>query len=175
MGKCHYCDLIEKPGKNVLVDEDKMIAILAQKGVSPSHIELFTKQHFTIMEQIPDALLGDLFVKANLLSTTAFESLGMQGTNIIVMNGVAAGQKHAHVVINIIPRAENDGLNYDWAPKQLTEEEMSTIELKIKEQTEKPVEKSEDVAPVSKDTKPKKVKKDDDKENYLLKSIERIP
>ena len=87
------------------------------------------------MEQVPDAELAKLFQVSNKVSSAIFENLGAQGTNIFVSNGIPAGQTVAHFTINVIPRKENDGVNLQWAPKQLTEEEMSTVELKLKDQT----------------------------------------
>ena len=77
-------------------------------------------------------------------------------------------------MINIIPRKENDGINLQWQPKQLSEEEVSTIELKMKEEIsntkvgESPKIKQEKKAePI-----PEKIS---DEENYLIKQLRRIP
>src|SRR3989338_5285393 len=93
------------------------------------------KNHYPILEQVPDIEIGRLFQASNKISSAIFESLGVQGTNIFVANGIPAGQTVAHFTINVIPRKENDGINLQWQPKQLNEEEISTIELKLKEQT----------------------------------------
>ena len=122
-GNCAICDIIEKGSEFTLFDNENCMAVLADKPTGDGHVQLFTKNHFTILEQVPDKLVGEMFTIANKLSTATFEALGMQGTNIIVTNGVAAGQKHAHCLVNIIPRSENDGLSLDWTPKQLTEEQ----------------------------------------------------
>ena len=77
-------------------------------------------------------------------------------------------------MINIIPRRENDGMDFQWAPKQLNEEEMSTIELQIKEYTEK-------IAGFEEETKePEKLDKEEEKieakkDDYTMKQFDRIP
>jgi len=123
--KCAYCENI----KNKVYEDSEAIAFLADKPSAPGHIILIPKKHHTILEQIPDP--GSLFNLANELSSILFDVLQAEGTNIIVQNGI--NQKVPHVSFNIIPRKEKDNLNLDWQPKQIDKEEMSVIELKLKE------------------------------------------
>lgn len=171
--KCEICEII-KSKKGKVYEDDKVFAFLAQKPASTGHVIITSKEHHPILEQIPDFVVGELFVKANKISMAAFETIGAEGTNILMQNGVAAGQKHNHAILHIIPRRENDGLNLTWKPRQLEEEEMSTIELKVKKETEgigafeqeeeKPVEVK---GPEKIETGPE--------EDYLLKQLERLP
>jgi len=173
---CALCEEI-KSGKNKIYEDDKVYAIIHPKPASPGHIILFPKKHYQIFEQIPDFEAAYLFETANKLSTAVFESLKVQGTNIIIQNGVASGQSIPHVSLHIIPRKENDGINFQWNPKQLNEEEMSTVELMLKEEAEKigGFEKEEKKEPIKIETKTKKIKSPSKGENYLIKQIERIP
>ena len=102
---------------------------------------------------------------------------GAAGTNIILQNGVAAGQEIPHICVHIIPRNEGDGLDFQWEPKRLTEEQMSAVELKVKEASGEvgKFEDKEKKKPIKIEKKVKKVKADDDKENYMIKQLERIP
>ncbi len=172
---CAYCGIASQGHEHTLYNDKQAMAILAEKPACPGHIQLFLKSHYTIFEHVPDTEVSYLFSVANKLSTAAFEALGMQGTNIVITNGVAAGQKHAHLLVNILPRMENDGVELSWAGQQLSEEEMSTVEMKLKERAEaaaKPEEKK--VIDMDK-KKAKDIKEGKDEENYLLRSLERIP
>jgi hypothetical protein len=99
--------------------------------------------------------------------------LGAHGTNIFITNGVSAGQTIAHFAINVIPRKEGDNINLQWKPKQLSEEEMSTVELKIKENTrnigsfDTGNERKLDIMPEKHESIPS------DNENLLWKSVNR--
>src|SRR3989338_3155345 len=115
MGDCAYCDLAEKGDK--LFEDDNAIAAMSPEPASRGHALVMPKEHFTILEQVPDFIAGRLFALANKISTAMFETLRVSGTNIIIENGSAAGQKIAHLSINIIPRSENDGLGFNWMPK----------------------------------------------------------
>ncbi len=90
-------------------------------------------------------------------------------------NGVPAGQTVAHFIIHVIPRLENDGVNLQWRPKQLTEEEMSTIELKIKEQTKNiGAFKTEEEETVVKHPAPMPTTSVDE-DDYFDRQLNRIP
>lgn len=173
--QCVICQIIngEVPAKKIYEDDD-ILAILDFNGANPGHSFIIPKEHIPILEQIPSHLVAKLFNVANKVSSAIFDVLKVQGTNIFVANGVPAGQKVAHFIVNVVPRKENDGVNLQWQPKQLSEEEMSTIELRIKEeignvgfgeapkvkQTEKRETISEEVS---------------GEDNYLLKQLNRIP
>ena len=174
MADCVICQIIEgKVPSKKLYEDDEVFVFLDFNGATPGHTFVVPKEHFPIFEQVPDKIVEKLFKISNKVSTALFETLQVQGTNIFITNGVSAGQSVAHFVINIIPRKEGDGVNLQWQPRQLSEEEMSTVELKIKEgaenvggfeagsneQIEKTEEKRETIA--------------NDEENYLWKSVNR--
>lgn len=174
---CVACQIIggNIPAK-VIFEDDSLIAILNLSGAAPGHALVMPKEHFTILEQVPDPLCARLFTLANNISTAIFETNDIKGTNIFVANGIAAGQTVPNVMVHVVPRDEDDGINLLWDPKRLSEEEMSTVELQLREQAsgigvERPPVKerpskpqpSHAIAPISKS------------ENYLIKSARRIP
>lgn len=179
MTTCKYCNILKGESKAENIYEDpKMLAILSPTPAVLGHIILFPKKHYAIIEQIPDYEIAELFKAANKLSSAVFEALQPKGTNIIIQNGLAAGQTDVpHVGIHIIPRNDNDGINFQWQPKQLTEEQMSTVELKLKEASRGigNFQKEEKKEPVKIETKAKEIKESKKGENYLLKQLNRIP
>ena len=172
---CIVCQIVGSkiPSKKVYEDELAM-AVLDVNGANPGHCFVMPKNHYPIIEQVPDNEIGRLFQISNKISSAIFESLGAQGTNIFVTNGIPAGQTVAHFTINVIPRKENDGINLQWQPKQLSEEEMSTVELKLKEQTKNigHFEKGEKKA---KAHAPKPLMLSDEEEEYFSKQMRRLP
>ena len=89
---------------------------------------------------------------------------------------MAAGQGIPHFSINIIPRSEGDGLNFQWEPKQPPKEEVEKALILVKEQTANihpsgfEMEKKE----IKLQEAPKKIPAGKE-ENYLLKQLRRIP
>ena len=134
MVECVICEIMEgKVPARKIYEDDEIMAFLDVNGATQGHTFLAPKKHYPIFEQVPDHIVAQLFELSNKISTALFESLKVQGTNVFVANGVSAGQSVAHFTINIIPRTEGDGVNLQWQPRQLSEEEMSTVEIKVKE------------------------------------------
>ncbi|HLD88880.1 MAG TPA: HIT domain-containing protein [Candidatus Nanoarchaeia archaeon] len=180
LADCEICDRIKTGNLKKLYDDEKVIAFLAPAPATPGHILVAPKEHFAIIEQVPDFIVAKTGVVANKVSIAMFESMNIQGTNLLINNGVPAGQKYAHFTVNIVPRRENDGMNFAWTPRQLTEEEMSTVELNLKEFTKNlGAFEAEEPKPIVLDRKePSEMEKGaeiPDEENYLLKQLKRLP
>jgi len=187
---CNVCQLLnkkEKIARLLLYEDDKVMALLAEKPASIGHVQIIPKEHYPIIENVPDSLISHIFVIASKISSAIFDGLNVHGTNIVVQNGISAGQTSAHFIVHIVGRYENDGLTLTWHPKQVSEDEMSTVMLELAEFTEHIGGFEEDssfqspllsgTAPVLATKKPDVISTGDkgEKENYLLKQIDRIP
>ncbi len=181
MAGCEFCAIVkgEYESEEVYQDE-KLFAVMHLKPAAPGHVLLFTKEHHSIIEQVPDFVVGHALNVANKLSVAIFEAIGAQGTNIIIENGNAAGQTIPHFSVNIIPRRENDGLNLMWQPKKVTNEEMDMAQYQLKEQAEgiSPAgfEQEKRQVVVKEEREEKEEKKDKKEEqDYLFRQMRRIP
>ena len=178
MADCEFCMIVRGDFESEeIYSDDDVFAVMHLKPAAPGHILLFTKQHYSIVEQIPDKIVGHLLSVANKLSIAIFESVGAQGTNIIVENGVASGQTVPHVSVHIIPRRENDGLNLQWTPKKLNNDEMDVVQYQLKEQAQNIA--SIELETVKKKTAPEE-KKDEKKKmgspnDHRIRQLRRIP
>ncbi len=175
---CLICQIVANNVPSYKVYEDEIsIAALDFNGANPGHCFIIPKNHYPIIEQVPDGELGHLFSVANKVSSAIFEGLKVQGTNVFVANGIPAGQTVAHFMINIIPRKENDGINLQWSPKQMSEEEMSTVELKLKENMQGMAVESPEKKEMPKvhAERPKPFISDEGEEDYFMNQLRRIP
>jgi histidine triad (HIT) family protein len=174
---CNFCDIIDglKPARKLYEDE-KVLAVLSETPATFGHILVMPKQHHNIIEQVPDFIISHLFAVTNKLMISTFDVLGAQGTNILINNGTAAGQTESHFLVNIVPRRENDGISLQWQPRQLSQEEFSTIELEI-------TELAKNIGDFEKE-KPKPINLDEDSSSgdveneetsYRVKHLTRIP
>jgi diadenosine tetraphosphate (Ap4A) HIT family hydrolase len=185
---CEICE--HKFEDNILFENERVIIMLAINPATSGHIQIFPKAHYTIIEQVPNEEIEYLSLVANKLSILLFETLRVHGTNIIIQNGVPAGQMLPHVSMNIIPRRNDDGLKLDWDMKQATPESLDSIHRILNEGLimADPAKASEDKNmtatadnPVAQATttepeKPgEKITSTNKKTNYYLKSLERIP
>jgi len=187
--ECAICD--RKFEKNILFENDKIVIMLAVEPAVNGHIKIFSKEHYTIIEQTPDEIVNALVAAANKISMVLFEVLKVHGTNIIINNGVPAGQKIPHISLDILPRRTDDNLKLDWALKQATPESLDSMHRIIEEGMHTPMPEviisrsSENRSEPelrktdNNDEKPKPPKQDNGREikvtNYHHQLFERIP
>ncbi len=178
--ECIICQLVDGkiPTKDIYEDDDVLV-VLDFNGANLGHSFVIPKEHYPILEKLPNHLVAKLFNVANKVSSAIFETIGCSGTNIFVANGIPAGQRIAHFMIHVIPRSQNDGINLGWKPKQLNEEEMSTIELKLKEEIDKLGFGSSGTEKQSQSIKETQktnfISSLGDEEDYFTKQLRRIP
>lgn len=174
--KCDYCELRTRKEHLIYEDEEVVVAV-KDTALAPGQITVFPKEHFTIFEMVPDDILRKCATIANKVGIAVFESIGAQGTNVIIQNGLPAGQQVPHFALEIIPRRENDNLPLQWPPKQLMDEEMDTAYLLLKQEADKLVNIGKEVGKkeVRVKEEPGKIAAVEGKDNYLLKSLRRIP
>ncbi len=187
--KCEYCDIIERKSKaQILYEDDDALIVLKDLVAIPGQITIIPKQHFTILELVPDSVLSKCAVLAQKAGAAVFDSLSAEGTNLLIQNGLGAGQKVPHFAIEVIPRREGDGLNFQWPTKPLAEDEIDFVYNLLKEEGEKIIISKEEAKAEKEGIKVKtdkniitaaagetEIKLKKEGENYLLKSLKRVP
>lgn len=172
---CPICNKIKNKKDLIIYEDDTLIGFLEETPASYGHITLTPKQHLPIFENYDDNLISHIFNTANKISSVLFDSLNIQGTNLLINNGVAAGQKYPHFLLHIIPRTENDNLQLEWEPKKISEDEMNSAEQQLKSAASNVVVVKEKKTEVVKDQETEILETKDDEENYLIKHLRRIP
>ena len=170
------CEVCDGKLKGLLYENDKIKIFLAAKPLAEGHVQIFPKEHHTIIETLPDNLLEYMSFAANRMSMLLFEIMKSHGTNIVVQNGIPAGQTIPHFSIHIIPRRTDDGLKLDWDMKQAPSESLDNMQRIISEGMNMPEPAKSAVIDIT----PEKVAtiekpKEKGKVNYFLKSLERVP
>ena len=152
----------------ILLEDEELGVICPENGFSKGHIIIAPKQKFVIIEEIQDKLLEKIFQVSNKLLSVLFDNLGCQGTNLLIQNGLSAGQTNSQFSINIIPRFEDDGLDLSWQNTSISKEDLEEVEIDLKQVKSldtKPNIKKEEVVKASEPIK----------ESYLTKSLNRLP
>ena len=130
--QCVFCQIIAgKVQSRKVYEDEKVVALLDINPANPGHVLLLTKEHYSIMPQIPDDEVAYMFMVAKSLSNSMLRSIDAQGTNIIVANGIAAGQRAQHFMAHIIPRKDSDGINFILPQKAMEEKEIEAIGNKL--------------------------------------------
>ena len=144
-----------------LIYEDEIVKVgLPDKAATKGHLQVSTS--FSSLEEMPDDIVEHLFFTSSFSATALFELLQAQGTNIIMNEGV----------VDVIARIPDDGLNFLWTPTKADPAELDKVCSQIKDKTDVIGVEKVKKAPLNMDDK--KILKDD-KINYLIRSLRRIP
>ena len=165
--KCSYCELVELK-KNLIYDDEEVVVAVKEHAAISGQIIVFPKQHLTIFEMVSNKLLEKMAAVANKAGIAVFETLGVQGTNLLIKNGLGAGQNVPHVAFEIIPRKKDDLLDLQWDAQQATEEDTGTILALLKEE-------EKNIKELSKVEKAEAHKPDEARDNYMIKTLRKIP
>ncbi|MCF7866707.1 HIT family protein [Candidatus Woesearchaeota archaeon] len=160
--------------KEIILEDKDVFLLMPQKAITKGHMILVPKEKYLIMEAVPPELLKKMFQTANKISTILFETMNCHGTNILIQNGEPAGQTNPNFSINIIPRYENDGLKLDWTPKPAPPEDLEETMNSFKGTEEKENQEKylqEQKEKVSQKKEEEIIEENDEKENYLTKSL----
>ncbi len=121
---------------SILFEDEKVLMILAKKGLVPGHIEIYSKEEEKLIEKLSEDSSVHLFSIASLASGIIFDQLKAQGTNIILKSGSADDNPQARLSLHILPRTSDDDLNKTllWTPKQ-PDYDLDSVAGKIKDKT----------------------------------------
>ncbi|MAG60531.1 hypothetical protein CL619_01970 [archaeon] len=171
-----------------VVYEDKhFVAFVQEKAIAPGQITIIPRTKYTILEMFPSQLLSELFTVIKKVSEAVFETLKCHGTNVLVENGVSAGQDQPVMSVHVIPRFTDDGIPLEWEPKQLEEFDMDDAlsqltaaaitlgEDVVKDGPEATEEDDEESDKEGSDGKETEGKSEKEEENYLIQSLRKIP
>ena len=161
--------------KQVLYEDSEVIVKLHPKPCTVGHAIIIPKEHYPIIENVPDKLIAKIFSISNKISTALFDSINSQGTNIIINNGINADQTEPHFMAHVISRREHDNLNFQWAAKQFSDEEMGLAELQLKEANANIAIEKEKKTELIEEKKVERIEPSKGKENYIIKQLNRMP
>ncbi len=126
--QCIFCQIAAgRVQAKKIYEDDKVIAILDINPSNPGHALVLTKEHYSIMPQAPDDEIGHVFMVVKSLSNSMLRGIDAQGTNVIVANGIAAGQRAQHFMVHLIPRKENDGINFVLPQRTMEEKDIEDV------------------------------------------------
>ena len=130
--QCIFCQIASgKVQARKIYEDERVIGILDINPANPGHVLLLTKEHYSIMPQLPDDEISHVFMVAKSLSNSMLRSIDAQGTNILVANGIAAGQRAQHFIAHVIPRKDKDGVNFVLPQKTMEQNEVEVVGNKI--------------------------------------------
>lgn len=132
---CIFCKIIKKEiPSQIIFEDDICLAILDINPASKGHILLMPKEHYMMMPMVPDQVLGHMTVMSKYLTDlikTTFED--SKDVTVFIANGAAAGQQSQHFMSHLIPRYENDNINFDVKGEKLNEKDLIELAEKFQQ------------------------------------------
>ncbi|XP_024981848.1 adenylylsulfatase HINT3 [Cynara cardunculus var. scolymus] len=114
---CVFCKIIrgEAPALK-LYEDDACLCFLDTNPVSPGHCLIIPRCHFPSLVTTPPSVVAAMCSKVPYISKAVMKATNSDSFNLLVNNGVDAGQVIFHTHIHIIPRKARDCL---WASESL--------------------------------------------------------
>ncbi|PIT94274.1 HIT family protein [Candidatus Falkowbacteria bacterium CG10_big_fil_rev_8_21_14_0_10_39_9] len=129
---CIFCKIIngEIPAQ-VVYEDDSTMAFLDINPHSFGHTLVMPKKHFVNFEDTPGDVLAATMMTVKKVGRSLKDNLGVSGYNVYENNDPVAGQIIPHLHFHVIPRHENDGLEF-WPQLKYGVGEAEAILSKIK-------------------------------------------
>jgi histidine triad (HIT) family protein len=115
MRNCIFCRIVagEIPACRVYEDE-LVLAFLDIAPINPGHLLVIPKEHHTSAGTIPEETAGRMFRVGARLGVACRRALDMDGYNLHLADGTAAGQVVMHAHLHVVPRGVEDGFRWNW-------------------------------------------------------------
>ncbi len=114
---CIFCNIIRGAVPCFKVFEDDIsLAFLDHRPVFPGHTLLIVKSHIETLFELPDSLIGPLFINVRRLSQAVTQGMQAEGAFVAINNRVSQSVPHFHV--HIVPRRKGDGLKGFFWPRR---------------------------------------------------------
>ena len=129
---CIFCKIIagEIPSSKVYEDE-KILGFLDINPASKGHSLVLPKEHYEDIFDVPDELLREIISAVKKVAIAVEKTTASDGVNVVQNNKKAAGQLVSHIHFHIIPRFENDEVNFSYAGEKYSEGEMEETRKRI--------------------------------------------
>jgi len=114
--ECLFCKIIqgEIPSHKIL-ETDLNYILLDISPLVEGHTLIVPKYHSSKMDEVPDEYLAEILPLAKKIALAT----GIPDYNILQNNGKIAFQHVFHVHFHVIPRTEEEGLQFVWDPRKV--------------------------------------------------------
>jgi len=129
---CIFCKIVhgEIPSARIL-ETAGAVAFLDVNPINHGHTLLVPKAHHAHLSDLADAVAAEVGSLLPRLCRAITAATGAHGLNVIVNNGQAAGQTIDHGHWHIIPRFNDDSVNWPWPHSAYAGDELSQMRFRI--------------------------------------------
>lgn len=114
--QCKFCAIEAGTAPAHIVHEgESTLGFLDHRPLFPGHTLLIPRRHVVTLPELPDELLGPLFVDARRIAAAMEAGFGADGSFVALNNRVSQSVPHLHV--HVVPRRQKDGLRGFFWPR----------------------------------------------------------
>jgi histidine triad (HIT) family protein len=130
--QCIFCKIVHGtiPSAKIL-ETAEAIAFLDINPVNRGHTLIVPKGHYPHVSEVPDEIAAATGSLLPRLCRAIKSATGADGLNVIVNNGLAAGQTIDHCHWHIIPRFVDDAVNWPWPHSAYAGGELEQMKSRI--------------------------------------------
>jgi histidine triad (HIT) family protein len=134
---CLFCDIATHKIEAKIVFEDAIsLAFLDYRPLFAGHCLLIPKTHYATLADLPEDLVGPLFLNAQHLTKAVEAAMEAEGSFVAMNNVVSQSVPHFH--IHIVPRKKGDGLRgFFWPRQKLGDLEMIAVHESLAKKSKK--------------------------------------
>jgi histidine triad (HIT) family protein len=125
---CAFCQIVagDRPA-HVVLESEQAVAFLDARPVFPGHSLLVPRAHYETLGDLPEAVVGDLFLDAQRLADAVEAAMEAEGTFVAMNNRISQSVPHFHV--HVVPRRRKDGLRGFFWPRQRYEDDAAMADV----------------------------------------------
>jgi histidine triad (HIT) family protein len=129
---CIFCRIIQGqlPSARVL-ETSEVVAFLDIHPLSAGHTLIVPKAHCAHLGELSTLAAAHTGSLLPRLCRAIQAATGADGFNVIVNNGRAAGQTIDHCHWHIIPRFQDDSIDWPWSHGEYVGDELSQMKFRI--------------------------------------------
>jgi histidine triad (HIT) family protein len=131
---CIFCSIAQKQIPAVIVYEDDLV--LGALDINPAtigHVILMPKEHFNSLYELPPERSGALFMVATSIGYSLMLAESASSADILYTKELTKGNMTPHVLLHIIPRYNDDTVNYVWQKQTISPQELAEVGEKIRD------------------------------------------
>ena len=135
---CAFCEIVAgRAAAWTVLEDDDFVAFLDARPVFEGHCLLVPRPHHETLADLPEALVGPLFLTARRLASAVEAAMEAHGTFVALNNKVSQSVPHLHV--HVVPRRFKDGLRgFFWPRTRYDDGEAGGVAARIRAALEPP-------------------------------------
>ncbi len=112
---CVFCKIVAADiPASVVYEDDAVLSFLDVGPLAEGHLLVVPREHYARLTEVPPDLCARIASVLPMLGRACQQVTRTEGFNLLLNQGLVAGQAVEHVHFHIIPRKSGDQLGYRW-------------------------------------------------------------